>query len=304
MKLGFGLPMAGAWATPENQLRVARAAEDLGYHSLWVFQRLLYAVNPQNDYPPLPGQPWPKAFERVMDPIVSLTWVAAATRRVRLGASVLIMPYYTPVLLAKQLATLDQVSGGRLDVGVGIGWSKDEYAAVGVPFAQRGRRGDEFLKALKGIWTQDEFELDGEFYKIPRCRVEPKPLQKPHPPITVGGYGPVVVKRAVTLGDGFNGGNVPLDRVIPVVKELQAAAVAAGKDPAKLHVVSRGSFQVFDAPQGKDRRPLWGSLDEIREDIGRYAEAGLTELFLEPNFQPGGPVLDKVLAHMETLAPR
>ena len=214
------------------------------------------------------------------------------------------MPYYTPVLLAKQLATLDQVSGGRLDVGVGIGWSKDEYEAVGVPFAQRGRRGDEFLKALKGIWTQDEFELDGEFYKIPRCRVEPKPLQKPHPPITVGGYGPVVVKRAVTLGDGFNGGNVPLDRVIPVVKELQAAAVAAGKDPAKLHVVSRGAYQVFDAPQGKDRRPLWGSLDEIREDIARYAEAGLTELFLEPNFQPGGPVLGKVLAHMEALAPR
>ena len=304
MKLGFGLPMAGPWATPENQLRVARAAEDLGYHSLWVFQRLLYAVKPQNDYPPLPGQPWPKAFERVMDPIVSLTWVAGATRRVRLGASVLIMPYYTPVMLAKQLATLDQVSGGRLDVGVGLGWSKDEYDAVGVPYKDRGRRGDEFLKALKGIWTQDEFELDGEFYKIPRCRVEPKPLQKPHPPITVGGYGPVVVKRAVTLGDGFNGGNVPLKNVIPVVNELHAAARAAGKDPKRLHVVSRGSFHVFDTPQGKDRRPLMGTLDEIREDIQRYADAGLTELFLEPNFQPGGPVLENVLAHMEALAPR
>ncbi|MBM3222024.1 MAG: LLM class flavin-dependent oxidoreductase [Candidatus Rokubacteria bacterium] len=95
MKLGFGLPMAGEWATPQNQLRVARAAEDLGYHSLWVFQRLLYALKPKGDYPPLPGQPWPKAFERVMDPIVTLTWVAAATRRVRLGASVLIMPFYT-----------------------------------------------------------------------------------------------------------------------------------------------------------------------------------------------------------------
>ncbi|HYE92035.1 MAG TPA: LLM class flavin-dependent oxidoreductase, partial [Terriglobales bacterium] len=155
-----------------------------------------------------------------------------------------------------------------------------------------------------GIWTQDEYELDGEFYKIPRSRTEPKPLQKPHPPITIGGYGPVVVKRAVTLGDGFNGGNVPLDRVIPVVQELHAAATAAGKDPRKLLVVSRGSFHVFDTPQGKERRPLMGSLEEIREDIERYARAGLTELFLEPNFQPGGPVLDKVLAHMEALAPR
>jgi len=304
MKLGFGLPMAGEWATPENQLRVARAAEDLGYHSLWVFHRLFYAVKPQNDYPPLPGQPWPKSFERVMDPIVSLTWAAAATRRVRLGVSVFVMPYSTPVVLAKQLATLDQVSGGRLDVGLGLGWSKDEYEAVGVPFKDRGRRGDEFIRALKGIWTQDEYELDGEFYKIPRSRTEPKPLQKPHPPITIGGYGPVVVKRAVTLGDGFNGGNVPLDRVIPVVQELHAAAKAAGKDPKKLLVVSRGSFHVFDTPQGKERRPLMGSLEEIREDIERYARAGLTELFLEPNFQPGGPVLDKVLAHMEALAPR
>ena len=295
--------MAGEWATPQNQLRVARAAEDLGYHSLWVFQRLLYATTPKNDYTPLPNQPWPKAFECVMDPIVSLTWVAAATKRVRLGASVLIMPYYTPVMLAKQLATLDQVSNGRVDVGVGLGWSEDEYEAVGVPFKDRGRRGDEFLKILKAIWTLDEVEYDGEFYRVPRAKVLPKPVQKPHPPITVGGYSPVVVKRAVTLGDGFNGGNVPLDRVVPVVRELHEAAKAHGRDPGGLHIVCRGSFNVFDAPQGKDRRPLMGSLDEIRDDIRRYADAGLTELFLEPNFQPGGPVLDRVLAHMEALAP-
>src|SRR5205085_10732748 len=109
-----------------------------------VCQRLLHEVGPENDYPPLPGEPGPKSFERVMDPIVSLTWVAAATQRVRLGAGVLIMPYYTPVLLAKQLATLDQVSNVRLDVGVGLGWSQDEFEAVNVPFSRRGQRGDEF----------------------------------------------------------------------------------------------------------------------------------------------------------------
>src|SRR5258705_13970470 len=105
-----------------------------------------------------------------MDPIVSLRRVAAATRRVRLGGSVLIMPYYTPVLLAKQLATLDQVSNGRLDVGVGLGWSEDEYDAVNVPFKQRGRRGDEFLRCLKEIWTKDEVEVSGEFYRVPGSR--------------------------------------------------------------------------------------------------------------------------------------
>ena len=263
-----------------------------------------FVCEPQNDYPPLPGQPWPRSFERVMDPTVTLAYVAAVTRRIRLGASVLIMPYYSPILLAKQLATLDVVSGGRLDVGLGIGWSKDEYEASGVPFERRGRRADEFLRCLKAIWTQDVVEFAGEFYRVPKSKVEPKPVQKPHPPITIGGYaGVAVVRRAVTLGDGFNGGNVPLAQVAPLVKEVRAAAEATGRDPRTLHIVSRGSFVLHDSPQGRDRRPLWGTLDEIREDVLRYAEAGLTELFLEGNFDPRGASLDRALRVLTALAP-
>ena len=142
MKLGVALPLAGDWATPENQITVAQRAEALGYHSLWVFQRLFYAVAPQNDYPPMPGQPWPAGFRRVSDPIVTLAYVAGATTKIRLGTSVLITAYYTPIMLAKQLATLDRVSRGRLDVGLGIGWSRDEYDASGVAYERRGRRGD------------------------------------------------------------------------------------------------------------------------------------------------------------------
>ncbi|MFQ5899379.1 MAG: LLM class F420-dependent oxidoreductase [Candidatus Methylomirabilia bacterium] len=304
MKLGFSLPVAGAWASPESQVHVAQHAEALGYHSLWVFQRLLYALKPKNDYPPLPGQPWPNPFERVMDPIVTLAHVAGATKQIRLGTSVLIMPYYSPILLAKQLATLDLVSAGRLHVGLGIGWSEDEYEAVGVPFRQRGRRGDEFLQCLKAIWTQDVVEFQGDFYRVPRAKIEPKPLQKPHPPITVGGYGAATIKRAATLANGFNGGNVPLAQVAPLVKEVKAAAEAVGRDPKTLHIVSRGTFQLHESPQGKDRRPLWGTLEEIRQDIGRYAEAGLTELFLEANFDPKGAALERVLEVMTALAPR
>lgn len=303
MKLGFSLPTAGDWARPENQMHVAQHAEALGYHSLWVFQRLLYALEPKNPYPPVPGPKWPKAFERVMDPIVTLAYVAGATKRIRLGTSVLIMPFYTPVLLAKQLATLDVVSGGRLDVGLGIGWSMDEYDAVGVPFKHRGKRADEFLRCLKAVWTQDVVEFHGEFYRVPKAKVEPKPVQKPHPPITIGGYGSTVVKRAVTLGDGFNGGNVPMAEVTPLVKEVKVAAEAAGRDPRSLHIVCRGTFQVHGSPQGKDRRALFGTLDEIREDIERYAEAGLTELFLEGNFNPEGARIEEALTVMEALAP-
>jgi probable F420-dependent oxidoreductase len=303
MKLGFSLPMAGPWATPDNQVLIAQRAEALGYHSLWVFQRLLYAMKPQNDYPPLPGQPWPISFERVMDPLISLAFVAGVTSRIRLGTSVLIMPYYTPVMLAKQLATLDVLSRGRLDVGLGLGWSMDEFEAVGVPYAARGRRGDEFLRCLKAIWTENPVEFRGEFYRVPLSKVEPRPIQTPHPPITIGGYGSTVVRRAVAY-DGFNGGNVPLQQVAPLVAEIKAAAQKAGRDPRALQIVSRGSFQLHASPLGKDRRPLWGTIEEIREDVTRYDAAGLTELFLEANFDPRGPSLDRTLEVMEALAPR
>jgi len=304
VKLGWALNVAGAWATPENQVLVAQRAEALGYSGLWVLQRLLYATRPKGDYPPMPGQPWPKMFESVADPIVSLAFVAGQTTRIRLGTSVLIMPYYSPILLAKQLATLDQVSGGRLDVGLGLGWSEDEFDASGVPFKQRGKRGDEFLRCLKAIWTQDEVEFHGDFYHVPRAKVLPKPRQKPHPPITVGGYSDVVIQRAVNLGDGFNGGNMPLADVGPLIARIRAAAEKAGRDPARLHVVCRGSFRIHDAPQGPSRRALWGTVDEIREDIRRYAEAGLTELFLEGNFTLADEPIDRALRVMEQLAPR
>jgi probable F420-dependent oxidoreductase len=303
MKLGFSLPVAGAWATPANQVRVAREAERLGYHSLWVLQRLLYPVAPQNDYPPMPGRPWPDSFESVADPVVSLAFVAGATSRIRLGTSVLVMPFYTPIMLAKQLATLDQVSGGRLDVGLGIGWSRDEYDAVGVPYEKRGRRADEFLACLKAIWTEDPVEFRGEFYRVPRAFVRPRPLQVPHPPITVGGYGSAAVRRAVTFGAGFSGGNVPLAEVTPLLRELRATAERAGRDPAGLQVVCRGTFRPFDAPQGRGRRPLFGSLDEIRDDVRRYADLGLTELFLEANVALHGWPVERTLEVMAALAP-
>jgi len=308
MKLSFALPIGGPWATPENQRRVAQEAERLGYHGLWTFQRLFFPAQPQNDYPPMPGQPWPAVFKRTMDPVVSLAYVAAVTERIRLGTGVLLMPYYSPILMAKELATLDQVSGGRLDVGLGLGWSRDEYQAVGVPYRDRGKRGDEFLRCLKAIWTEEVVEFHGDFYQVPRAMVEVKPVQRPHPPLLIGGYGPAVIKRVVQLGDGFIGGNVPLDEVAPLAAELRAAGT--GRSGVPLRLVSRGTVRLYPSPQGQDRRPLWGNLDEIHEDIRRYAKAGLTELFLDPNFDPSvganpdaGDAMERALSLLETFAP-
>jgi probable F420-dependent oxidoreductase len=302
MRLGFGLPTSGTWATPENLVTVARQAEALGYESVWVFQRLLFPLAPQNMYYGTPGT-WPDAFKSVLDPLVALSFVAGATERVRLGVSVLLVPLYNPVLLARMLTSLDIVSRGRLDVGVGTGWSLDELQAVGVAPDERGPRADEFLGCLLAAWTDDEVEFKGRFYTIPRARIDPKPVQKPHPPLLVGGYSTRVFRRVARFGDGYAGGNVPLADIAGVVAGVRRAATEAGRDPSALRIVCRGSFNVTAERLGDGRRALWGTIDQIREDARRYEDAGVTELFFEPNFQPGGGALDRALGAMEALAP-
>jgi probable F420-dependent oxidoreductase len=282
---------------------VARRAEALGYRTVWTFQRLFYPVAPREAYYGAPGGPWPAAFASVMDPLAVLGFVAASTRTIRLGVSVLLMPLYQPIVLAKQLATLDVLSGGRVDVGLGLGWSTDEWEASGTPMARRGARADEFLRALKAVWTDDPVEFAGEFYRIPRAHVAPKPVQRPHPPLLLGGYHPSVLRRAATLCDGYTGGNIPLAELTATVARVRAAAAAAGRDPARFPIVCRGSFNLTPEALGPDRRALFGSAAQIRQDLGRYAAAGVTQMFLEPNFQPGGAELARVLDQMEALAP-
>jgi probable F420-dependent oxidoreductase len=294
--------VAGTWATPDAVATVARHAEELGYASAWVFQRLLYPVAPRNEYYGSPGA-WPEAFRSALDPIVALAWAAAHTRTVRLGVSVLIMPFYQPIVLAKQLATLDVMAAGRLDVGVGIGWSLDEFEAAGVSAERRGARADEFIRVLTAAWADDPVEFAGSFYRIPPAYVRPKPVQRPRPPLLVGGYSEAVLRRAATLADGYTGGNIPLADLAGVVDRVRRAARDAGRDPARFPIVCRGSFRLTAAPLGPGRRTLWGCADEVRDDIRRYADAGVTELFLDPNFQPGGATLAGVLEQMETLAP-
>jgi len=230
MRLGFGLPVGGTGATPDNVSVLARHAEALGYRSLWVFQRLLCPVAPLNSYYGAPNEAWPEPFRSTLDPIVTLAFIAAQTERVRLGTSVLVAPFYSPVVLGKQLATLDVISRGRLTVGLGIGWSRDEYDAAGTPWEQRGARIDEFIECLDALWTQDEVKFKGAFYFVPTSRVEPKPVQKPRPPLLIGGYSEAAFRRAGRLGDGYTGGNMAPEKLahtIARVREHAERAVAA-----------------------------------------------------------------------------
>src|SRR5437763_4761893 len=159
MKFGFAVPVSGSWATPRNQLRVATRAEELGYETLWTFQRLLYPTEPT-------GERWAPVYRAVQDPLITLAFLAGRTERIRLGLAIVNLPFYAPLVLGKQLTSLDHVSGGRLDAGLGLGWSVEEFAAAGTPYERRGRRAEEFVAALKAIWTQDPVEFHGEFYEI------------------------------------------------------------------------------------------------------------------------------------------
>jgi len=303
MQIGLGAPVSGSWATPAAMVEIARRAEELGYASLWTFQRLLVPAGSD-------GQP-AAPYRSVHDPLTTLAYLAAVTERVRLGVAVVNLPFYSPILLAKALTTVDILSGGRLDAGLGLGWSPEEYAAVGVPMADRGRRAEDFLACLRAIWTSDIVEYDGPFYSVPASRVEPKPVQRPHPPLLLGGAAEAALRRAGRLADGWiSGSAADLAGIGGSIATVREAAVQAGRDPAAVRAVCRGPVRV--RPGGQEERPLLtGSLEELRADLVQLDAQGVDEVFLDLNFDPeiGSPEADPAVSLrraydvMEALAP-
>lgn len=284
MQLGFAVPISGSWATPANCTRIARRAEELGYSSLWTFQRLLSPV--RGDDPVLAPQ-----YRSVHDPLAILAYLAGQTSAVRLGVAVVNMPYYAPIVLAKTLTTIDHLSDGRLDVGLGIGWLPPELEAVGQTTAGRGARADDFLRCLTAIWTDDVVEYDGSFYRVPRARVDPKPQQRPHPPVLLGGGADAALRRAGRVADGWiSSSQADLSRIDESIATVRSAAVDAGRDPDRLRFVCRGVVKVRTG----ERAPLVGQLDDIRADLADLAAKGLTETFVDLNFDPevGSPDAD------------
>jgi probable F420-dependent oxidoreductase len=306
MLLGFGVPVSGAWATPGNQVRIVRRAEELGYRSAWAFQRLLVPAEREPD--PRSGM---EVYRSVLDPVVSLAHLAGHTSRIRLGVAVLNMPFFSPVLMAKQLASLDVVAGGRLDVGLGIGWSRVEFAASGVPYARRGARGEEFLRVLRALWTDDLVEFHGDFYQVPPARMEPKPLQRPHPPVLLGGGAGAALRRAGRVADGWiSASRADLRHIDQPIAVVKGAAEQAGRDPEALRFVCRGPARLGPAGAA-GRRPLTGSAAEVRGDLDDLRAQGVTEVFLDLNWDPevGSPDADPAAAvrraeeTLEALAP-
>lgn len=296
MRFGCVLPTLGPLGGPDALTRTAQRAEALDYHSLWVADRLLYPLAPRTPYPATPDGSLPEYFKRCLDPVEALTFAAAHTRRITLGTSVLNMPFYNPVILARRLATLDLLSGGRARVGLGQAWSADELEAVGADPKARASRADEFIRVLEAMWGPDPVEFQGQHFRVARSIVGLKPVQRPHPPVYLAGFVAPALRRAASVADGWLPSSLPIAALAQMVPQLHALARQAGRDPGRLEVIYMTGAQVTSAPLDEAKRAaLCGSAAQVRADVGRLADIGVTEVI----GWSGGETLEGMLSGLE-----
>ena len=308
MKVGMLLPQTGELATSENVLYIGKEAENEGLDSVWVFDRLLWPLKPQTPYGGVPNAPIPAEYQNILDPLETLTYLAANTDRISLGTSIIDMLFQNPVILARRFATLDIFSGGRVIAGLAIGWSKDEYDASGIPYRQKGARADEYMQALKRIWTEDVVEFKGQFYNIPASKIGPKPVQKPHPPILLGGYTPKTFPRIVNYADGWIpiAGSVSLEQQEQAINGLRESARKANKDPSNIRIIVLSYPNVLDSSStsssNQQRSPLTGTIDQIGSDVERIKAMGAEHIIFGYAFSPIGRDVKEMMDVTKQLA--
>ena len=285
LRLGIGLPQGFAAGEVDIDLvrRFARRAEELGYDDLWVIEQITGRF-------------------AVLEPVTLLTYLAAITSRIRLGTAVLVTTIRNPVQLAKALSTLDVLSNGRLTLGVGLGTSPAAYPAFGVPPERRAARFAESIRVLKALWTQPRAQLDGAFWKLEGTPMEPKPVQKPHPPIWFGARVETAMRRATRLGNGWMGaGSTPVAEFYDQIAQMRRVMAEEGRSDADFSLSKRVYF-ALDKDEGRaldklrawigtyynndgavaEHWAVWGSADRCLDTLGRMREAGLSHVFLHP----------------------
>lgn len=256
MRFGLFAINVGPCADPALQRRVAIAAEEEGFESIWTGEHVAMPLR-DNPVPTPPETPF-------LDSLISLTHVAAVTSRIRVGTGILVLPHHNPMLLAKSLASLDVVSGGRLIAGFAAGYVEREFAAIGADFRKRGAITDEYLTAIRAIWTQEVPTFRGRFASFGDVRCEPKPVQRPHPPIVIGGHAPAALARAAREGDGWYGFAQTVAATAEIVRELRRLRTEVGRGDAPLEI----SLTTFE--------PITPEL------VAQAADAGIDRLILYP----------------------
>jgi probable F420-dependent oxidoreductase len=308
VRFGFYLPTRGRTAEPHAIEAMVAHGEALGFSSVVVADHLVFPVTIHSRYPYTVSGAFPGQGD-ALDQLSLMAFVAGKSRRLRLISSVMILPHRNPVVTAKMLATIDVLSGGRVTVGVGVGWLREEFQALGAPdFDRRGAVSDEYLRIFKTLWTQDPASFRGEFYSFEALRCLPHPTQKPHPPIWVGGHSKVALRRVARLGDGWHPvGATPAVPLRPPemrasLDELRRLADAERRDFATLTISFKAPL--YDPGQGvdggADRRPFTGSTQAIADDIGIYAGLGVSELIFDFRAETLTESLDR-MAHFAPL---
>jgi probable F420-dependent oxidoreductase len=270
MDIGCHLPTQGPLATGEALVTFCRAAESRGIASLWVSDHVIF---PRHVPPGYPGGRFPHSPDRAyLEPVAVLSAAAVLTQRAKLGASVFILGHRHPVVMAKLLTSIDALSNGRLICGVGVGWWKDELEILGVPFHARGRQADEILRVWKALWTQDNPSHEGEFYRFRDLGFAPKPVQKPMPPIWVGGDSPGAFRRVVTLGDGWHATSKTPAQLRERLTQLRAAADATKRPVESLTLSIRNPLRDEELAQGKQA---------VVDLLAEYKRIGVAHIVLD-----------------------
>ena len=305
VRFGFSLTGRGLLADQEAISTLAKRAEALGYDSIWVTDRMLIPVQSRSAYPysptgafPLgPDEPW-------LEPLTAVTYLATITQRINVGTSVLVIPYRNPIFTAKALATADYLSGGRVILGAGIGWWREEFAALGVPFEDRAARTVEYLKIMKEMWTKPRVAFEGRFARIAEAGgVRPHPARQPGIPIWIGGHSEAALRRVVAVADGWHplGLRPPVSLYPPElaakVRRLRDLAAAAGRDPAAIAISFKAPLKLEEV--AGTRPPLAGSPAQIVEDLQAYVAAGVQHFVLDFSV-PAVPQMLEVLERFAT----
>ena len=291
MRYGFYLPTRGRTATPEALETLVRRGETLGFHSVMIADHIVFPTTITSRYPYTVDGAFPGQGD-ALEQLALMAFIAGKTTTLRLVTSVMILPYRHPVATAKALATIDVLSRGRVTVGVGVGWLREEFEALGAPdFSRRGAVSDEHLRIFKALWTQSPASFVGEFYRFEGVRCLPSPVQKPHPPIWVGGHSRAALRRVARLADGWHpvGANpaVPLTprELSALLDDLRRLTEAEGRDPSTLTISFKAP--IYDAGGGRgggsgaQRRPFSGAAEQVASDIAAYAGLGVGELIFD-----------------------
>ncbi len=280
MHIGIHTAQIGPLAGPDAIRAAALAAEEIGYSSIWVLDRLPAAIEPREGYAGMPGVELPAEQRRALDPFVVLAATAAATTHVRIGTSVLVAPWYPPAVLARLLTSLDVISAGRLTVGLGMGWSTDEFEAAGVSKRGMAARLEEALDVLDAHWSDGPVAYEGEHLRIVPSHNELRPVQHPRPPVLLAAYSPAGLDRIARRADGWNPAGLPVEMLAPMWAQVRDLTASHGRDPDAMRLVVRANIHLSERPIEGERESYAGSIDQVIEDVIATRDAGADEVIL------------------------